>query len=581
MKNKLKNLKIGIKLNGMLLMPLVSLIIISILGITYIQNTSKNLTDSYYNKVYKTNSMILSADRGMFQSLVSINKMRLNTINKDDAEALKTNMSDFVKNVQQIKVNEKQARDIMNLDKSVFNGLKDKAENKTAFQLLDNFDKEFEAWLYSIDYVDKTVYDPKSFDTNFSSCRENLKKVADIMDMYANNTKISNQKQLNSIIIQFSLIAIICFIVSLIIGYLIKRDSVGMLTIINNYSKKIANYDFSSSIDVKRQDEFGQTITALNVSQNNTRNLIKLLITNIEEISSSSEELAATVEEITSQIDSISNETTYINEGINNTSVTCEEISTSIQKADSRISILSSKALNASNNASEIKNRATIIQESSSNAIQEVKRVHLKTEESIVKAIEEGNVVDSIKTMADTIAGIAEQTNLLALNAAIEAARAGEHGLGFAVVADEVRKLAVLSNNEVKNVKETIEKVQLAFKNLSHQSRKLLSFIDNDVNSQFNKFTTMAKDYSKDADFINTFAEELSSMTGEISLTMNEVNNEIKNMSQMTKSSSDRYNDMQNSMQQSTAAMEHIAKASITQSEMTQELNEIVSKFKL
>ncbi len=66
---------------------------------------------------------------------------------------------------------------------------------------------------------------------------------------------------------------------------------------------------------------------------------------------------------------------------------------------------------------------------------------------------------DSVREIAEIIAGISEQTNLLSLNASIEAARAGEMGKGFAVVANEIRKLADQTKKSTDSINQIIEEL--------------------------------------------------------------------------------------------------------------------------
>lgn len=375
------------------------------------------------------------------------------------------------------------------------------------------------------------------------------------------------------IIIGISVLVVVLFLISVTntIANDVKRA--------DDFALAMASGNLTKRLEVKGHDEFAEMCRSLNEMADNICSIVKSILENSQDMSASSEEMSATVQELSAKTTSINNDVKIIVNGIQETSASAEEISASMEEVDTSIGELSEKALEGSSSSNKYKENAIEVQNDGEIAVEETRKLYEEKEQKILKAIENGKIVESIKIMADTISSISEKTNLLALNAAIEAARAGEQGRGFAVVAEEVRKLAEQSKQAVIGIQNTIIEVQKAFLNLSDQSYEVLQFIRERVDPELNSIKETGAKYYKSADFVSVMSDEMASMSEQITATVGQVNLAIQNMAGAAQKSSENAEDIKENVDETTKALEQVAVTAQSQAELAQKLQETVQKF--
>jgi len=365
------------------------------------------------------------------------------------------------------------------------------------------------------------------------------------------------------------------------VGFINTLKILKPLKQIQELANRLSNYDLSTEIILDRDDEFGVIADSLNSAQNNMKELLTGCEKNSNNVNKLSEEILATIQELANTLGFINKEIEKIDEGGQNNSGTVEEIYASIQQVTANVEELSARAETGSANSKEIQERASNAALNSKRAIENTTRIYHDKEDVIRQAIEESKVVEEIKIMAESIASISEQTNLLALNAAIEAARAGEAGKGFAVVAEEVGKLAEESSASVVTIQNTVDKVEKAFKNLSNNSKEILTFIKTDVKQDLVSYGEVGDRYSEDGDFISEMSEQISVMSDSVSASIQEVSASISLTAKNSEEIAESTHSIRESIDNVSDAMNQLSGTIAGEAKSAKDLTTAISKFKV
>ncbi len=189
------------------------------------------------------------------------------------------------------------------------------------------------------------------------------------------------------------------------------------------------NADLSMRLELKRNDEVGQTAQAFNNMMDTLEGLVAQIRESAEAIAASSRQIAAGNENLSQRTDQQA-------ASLAETASSLEEITATVKQTAE----YADQAKGASGSVDQRARSAGDVAKRTTAAMGDIREASEKIT-SIIKAIDD----------------IAFQTNLLALNASVEAARAGEQGRGFAVVAQEVRKLAGRSAEEAAQIRHLVD----------------------------------------------------------------------------------------------------------------------------
>jgi methyl-accepting chemotaxis protein len=328
----------------------------------------------------------------------------------------------------------------------------------------------------------------------------------------------------------------------------------------------IANGDLTKKIVSQSSDELGHLVRSL---ENMRKNLLEIFINLKTESSilfSFSKELTQISGETSTNAEDVTNKSITVAAAAEEMSTNMDSVAAAAEEAATNITMVAGTSGQMAQTIEGISQNAEKAMGTTSDAVTQAT--------AAVKRIDKlGGAALSIGKVTEAITNISEQTNLLALNATIEAARAGEAGKGFAVVAQEIKSLAIQADEATREISDKISGVQTT----TDESVTAIQSIVTVINEIDDIVTTVATAIEEQSATTREISNNVSQIAGGIQ----EVNENINQTSAVVGEVTQDITDVSQAAEQMKTGSQKVNTSSTELSKLAENLNEMVSQFKI
>lgn len=515
------------------------LILIPVFVVGFVSVISSGLSLKNLSKVNDAASQIVDTSMVGTEMLNDIEMETVNIHTLALAHIISTDLSSMIDIVSEVRNHEEKLKQLLD-DYNPYVTLETKRNYRIICENYTSLVKECgNVMAYSAAGKNEEAY--KTANGSIAKYSNNIEKAISSMREHVNSVTQEERKSLEStyrasvvtctFTIAISIIALL-FVVFAVVTMVIKpllRTQKEINGIIVNIDNKKG--DLTQRVTPINNAEVDAVGKGINVFMTKLQAIFKAVVTNsarmervvddvrqsVQTSNSSVSDLSALTEELSATMQDISENASVIN---TNTDNVAKEVELIAEKTDE----LTGYTKDMKAHAQSMESVARTNMESTDRKVSEILEV-------LQKAIEDSNSVKQVNSLTNDILNIASQTNLLALNASIEAARAGEAGRGFAVVASEISQLAASSQEAANNIQRINAVVTNSVTNLSDNANGLVSYINDSILPEFERFVESGVEYNDKASFIEGTMTDFKEKTDSLKQSMLEISSSINTIS--------------------------------------------------